>query len=499
MGLFSPTSRNRMRLRLAPYDLVCAFAAPFVSMALRDPRMLAFDHWSDLLSAPFAFALISCFSAILSFLMFRLSDGMSRFFSVHDVMSVCGAVATTVASTSLFLFTFTRLEGIPRSTPLIFALVLGALLILGRAFHRVVTGEQDKVLVRSKPDQLRNIVVVGADMFSALAVKLIGAQNPPTARVVALLDERPDLVGRSVNGVRVVGLAHDLDAILAEYVTHGVEVDQVLVSDGRFELSQAALDSLRTTCEQREIEIVSLSEALNLRPKIVEATSPAPSPASAGVAIPAYFRVKRLIDVFAAIALLLVLSPVTLLVAGLVLIDVGTPLLFWQERIGRNGRRFLLYKFRTYYAPFDWRGDPVPEEDRLSRIGKFLRATRFDEIPQLLNILVGDMSLIGPRPLLPKDQPEDMSIRLMARPGITGWAQVNGGNLVTPDEKEALDAWYIQHCTPLIDLKILVQSLVIATTGERLDRGAIADALSWRAKLNPSLKPDAGGTGGAHP
>ena len=147
----------------------------------------------------------------------------------------------------------------------------------------------------------------------------------------------------------------------------------------------------------------------------------------------------------------------------------------------------MLRKFRTYAAPFDRNGVAIPAADQLSRLGKFMRATRFDEIPQLLNILVGDMSLIGPRPLLPKDQPADPSIRLLARPGITGWAQINGGNSVTPEEKEALDAWYVEHATPLVDMKILAHSLIIAATGERFDRAAIAQALKWRGGLMTKL------------
>ena len=149
------------------------------------------------------------------------------------------------------MFTFTRLDGIPRSTPLIYALVLWGTLILGRAFHRAVTAEQEKGADAGRSDQLRNIVIVGADRFSALVVKLLTAQNPPTARVVALLDERPKLVGRSVNGVRVIGLAHDLDPILDEYATHGIEIDQVLISDHGAALSPSALADLREICEHR--------------------------------------------------------------------------------------------------------------------------------------------------------------------------------------------------------------------------------------------------------
>ncbi len=493
MGLLSPTSRNRIRLRLAPYDVICAMAAPIAALGLRDPHLIEFDSWSNLSSSLYLFAFISTATALISFLAFRVSDGMTRFFSVHDLIAVVAAVASTVAATSFFLFTVTRLDGVPRSTPAILALVLGGALVNGRAFHRAVALERDKAARPQSPDQLRNIVIVGADRFSALAAKLIASQSPRTARVLALLDERPEMIGRAVNGVRVVGSAHDLDAVLDEYAIHGVAIDQVLISDIGANLSVAAMQALSGVCDNRDIEIMSLADAFNLKPKPAVAQDAAEAKAEAApiVTLPAYFGVKRAFDVLASVALLTVLAPATALVAGLVLVDVGTPLLFWQERIGRNGRRFLLYKFRTYRAPYDWRGRAIDPGDRLSLIGRLIRASRFDEIPQLLNILVGDMSLIGPRPLLPKDQPKDMSIRLLARPGITGWAQVNGGNLVNPEEKEALDAWYIQHASPKIDIKILVHSLIIAATGERFNRRAIADALHWRGHLAPNADSEA--------
>lgn len=488
MGFLAPASRNRVRLRFAPYDVACALFAPVIALTLRDPNLLSLEKWADGPPPAALFTAVATLAALVAFLLFRLSDGMSRFFSVHDFVAVCGAVATTIGATSLFMFTFTRLDGIPRSTPFIFALVLAGALILGRAFHRVVAAEQGKALASWKPDQLRNIVIVGADPFSSIAIRLIDSQIPTTTRVLALLDENPDLIGRTISGVRVAAGACDLDSVLEEYEVHGVAVDQVLISD-QSNLSAAACEALEAICEKHEIELLSISEAFGLIPKTVGAVADVPAAARL-VRVSTYFGVKRVFDIFASFIALILLAPLIVVVAGLVLIDVGSPVLFWQERIGRNGRRFLLHKFRTYKAPYDWRGDPVPPEERLSRIGKLLRATRFDEIPQLFSILVGDMSLIGPRPLLPKDQPADPSIRLLARPGISGWAQINGGNLVTPEEKEALDAWYIEHASPLVDLKILIHSAIIAAKGERLNRRAVADALRWRGSVNDRDEPE---------
>jgi lipopolysaccharide/colanic/teichoic acid biosynthesis glycosyltransferase len=140
---------------------------------------------------------------------------------------------------------------------------------------------------------------------------------------------------------------------------------------------------------------------------------------------------------------IVIFSPLFLVVSILILFGFGAPVVFWQKRIGRNGKSFLLYKFRTLHAQFDRDGKPNGNGGDESWIGKSLRRLRLDELPQLFHVLVGEMSLIGPRPLLPQDQPANSTLRLMVRPGITGWAQINGGNLVTTEEKGALDDWYV--------------------------------------------------------
>jgi lipopolysaccharide/colanic/teichoic acid biosynthesis glycosyltransferase len=219
-----------------------------------------------------------------------------------------------------------------------------------------------------------------------------------------------------------------------------------------------------------------------------------PSPASP------FFMIKRWIDIFGSLALIVLLLPILLAGTFLVLLDVGLPILFWQERLGRNGRSFLIYKFRTLQPPFDRNGDPVPESNRLSAIGRFLRSTHTDELPQLLNVLVGDMSLIGPRPLLPEDQPANVRERLTVRPGMTGWAQVNGGKLVSKGDKEKFDGWYLRHASLRTDLHIGVMTLKILLKSHQPSEEALADAeqaqsrnvVSWRGRAE---KQNAAGRG----
>lgn len=171
--------------------------------------------------------------------------------------------------------------------------------------------------------------------------------------------------------------------------------------------------------------------------------------------------IKRLIDCMAAAALLTLSAPVMAAVAIGVWLDVGSPILFRQKRPGLQGRPFVLYKFRTMRASAGGSASVASDPQRLTRYGKWLRATSLDELPELWNILRGDMSLVGPRPLLmqylPLYSPEQMR-RHEVRPGLTGWAQVNGRNALSWEDKFKLDTWYVDHRSLILDLKILLMT-----------------------------------------
>jgi lipopolysaccharide/colanic/teichoic acid biosynthesis glycosyltransferase len=484
MRLRSPTSKSNLNLKLSPFDIFWAAGAPFIALALRDPVLLEPTGFPRELPPTYQYAFVTIICSILAFLLFKVGDGMSHFFSVHDVLAVCGAVAVTVASSSAILFFLTRMDGVPRSTPLIYGLVLGSGMIVARtvvrALHKETPGQRDGIGLDSSPRNPRRVLLIGVDRFSATTIKLSDHQHPRTVQVVAALDTREALLGRSVSGVKIVGRAQDLGAVVDEYAVHGVDVDEVWLSDDAASLTDESLAKLTEQCAERDIKFARISEALNLTPRF------APSPfASRDDAEPAfepsdYLKLKRVIDIIASAALLFALLPLAMIAACLVLFDVGVPVLFWQQRIGLHGRKFLLYKFRTYHPPFDKNGVRTPEELRLSKLGRAIRAGRLDEIPQLLNVLVGDMSLIGPRPLLPVDQPNDPRLRLSVRPGITGWAQINGGTMVTPVEKDALDVWYVRHASFWLDVRIAVSTALFGLSGERMNHAALAQAMDWR-------------------
>lgn len=457
-----------------------------IALALRDPDLLEPGRFPQEIPPTYLFVFVAFLCAVPSLLLFRVSDGLSHLFSIQDALALCAAVAVAVASSSLILFVFTRLEGIPRSTPLIYGLVLGAGLTFDRAvarvFHRRAWKERMSLVSATGPQSLRRIVVIGADRFAAITIKLLDHQRPRTIQAIAVLDARPAFIGRTVCGVKIIAPVHDLSKVLEEYVIHGVDINEIWLSDDAPEISKETIGEIAEYCGQCGIKFFRISEALNLAPSSNVQSHFWTDEGRSAMDVGDYFRVKRVFDVILALALLVALMPLALITAYLALIDVGAPVIFWQQRIGRNGRKFLLYKFRTYHAPFDKTGARIPEEQRLSKIGRMIRAARLDEIPQLLNVLAGDMSLIGPRPLLPHDQPTDPRIRLLVRPGITGWAQLNGGTNATAKEKDALDVWYIRHASIWLDLKIAVGTLLFAFTGEKMNHSVVEQALHWRGE-----------------
>ncbi|QIM48046.1 sugar transferase [Pusillimonas sp. DMV24BSW_D] len=171
---------------------------------------------------------------------------------------------------------------------------------------------------------------------------------------------------------------------------------------------------------------------------------------------------KRLFDILIASAALLLISPVFILIFVMVRIKLGAPALFTQTRPGLNGKPFKLIKFRTMLSAVDNDGVPLPDEKRLTPFGKKLRASSLDELPELWNVVRGEMSLVGPRPLLMEYLPLYSATqyrRHYVRPGITGWAQVNGRNAITWEEKFALDVWYVDNANLALDIKILFMTI----------------------------------------
>lgn len=180
-------------------------------------------------------------------------------------------------------------------------------------------------------------------------------------------------------------------------------------------------------------------------------------------------RIVRLQPVLALLVLVLIL-PMLLIVAGLVVCSLGRPVLFRQMRSGRGGVPFRMVKFRTMHELRDEAGNLLPDELRTTGVGRFLRRSRLDELPELVNVVAGDMNLVGPRPLLPEtiaEMGEGGVLRGSVRPGLTGLAQVSGNTLLGRDEKLALDTWYVRNRSWWLDWRIVLRTVAVVIAGER--------------------------------
>ena len=176
-----------------------------------------------------------------------------------------------------------------------------------------------------------------------------------------------------------------------------------------------------------------------------------------------YKSTKRALDIVMAALALLMLFPLFVVVSCLIILLLGRPLLFCQQRPGLNGKPFILFKFRTMTDARDAQGNLLPDAKRLTPFGRFLRSTSLDELPELINVLKGEMSLVGPRPLLMRyldRYTPEQARRHEVKPGITGWAQVNGRNAISWEDKFKYDIWYVDHQSLWLDLKIIALTIL---------------------------------------
>ena len=464
----APTSSERTRRFLRTVDILSAFLAAPIAVGLRDPSL-----FSGVRAAPtVGYCFIAFGAALLMVIVFHLGQSVYRQTSAREARSVVAASLAATALSTVCSFSIYRLDYIPRSLPVIQVLVLCALLLGGRAIATFRRGSRNLCASNYLVDS--HTLLVSANSYCLSYLKMLDAFNVDRTNLVAILDHNPKLFGRAVLGHPIIGPPSAVARVVGEYQVHGVDVAQVLICENRPKFEDSVWNEIRQFCNSTKVELKFLSDVLGFElaePIENKGESEEPEIGSRG-----YRFAKRAFDLLICVAIAIVISPIVAFVSIGIIIDLGWPIIFWQKRIGYRGRPFLVFKFRTLHALYNRRGDFVEEDRRRSRFGSFLRRTRLDELPQLWNIVCGEMSFVGPRPLLPIDQPKRSQLRLQMKPGVTGWAQINGGKQIAAEEKGALDEWYVRNASVWLDVCIILGTVGTVIFGDRYRGSPVAEA-----------------------
>jgi lipopolysaccharide/colanic/teichoic acid biosynthesis glycosyltransferase len=489
---------------LLAVDLWLVAAATILALVLRENFEVNTERWAALLTA---YLPISIVIAGGVFAAGGLDRGLWRYSSITDYLHI---VVLTVAAVLLIVgsgFAINRLDGIPRSLPILQSMLVAGALVSARVIVRLAADRRSASAELAAPaEPAQTILIVGINALSDLFLRSVRENAAQQIRIAGVLSVDPVIRGRMIQRNEVLGTVENLPEVLEMLNVHGVTVDKIVVAVPRHRLSPRAVEVLRDVQQSSGIAVQLLSQRLGLdrgrrppanpdskggndgarscdAPQAVPPDDAGKNTTSVAAADAAadneYWKLKRIIDICVAASLLALLAPFAPLIALVVVWDVGFPLIFWQQRPGLHGRPFRVYKFRTMCASHDRHFNRVPEDKRLSVVGRVIRNLRIDELPQLWNVLAGDMSLIGPRPLLPQDQSPDFAERLSVRPGLTGWAQVNGGRIISATDKAMLDTWYVKKASFLLDMKIVFRTARMILVGDRINDEAVTQARQY--------------------
>lgn len=477
-------------------DLFIVGLASIAALALRENFAIDSVQWWSFV--PYLCITLAVAGPIL--VVFQLNRSIWRFSGLADYVRAVGATGLIVVAAVAIGFIVNRLDGVARSLPILQGMVMTVGLVGARVLMRVLHDRRrrsDRTEIVSLPSANDTVLLLGWGNVTELFLRSVGELGNGAVQIAGILSPNARHVGRIVQSTRVLGTPENLPEVIAELDVHGIHVGRVVIATPFDRLSDTARRTLLEFEKTTDVRLDFFAERLFGLPDAKTHRSAQERAAESRVGgRPArsdfgisdeeikhllcrpYWRLKRAMDATVALILLIVLLPVTLLVAFIVALDVGLPFLFVQQRPGLRGARFSLYKFRTMGASHSLEGSRIPDDGRVSKVGAMLRRTRLDELPQLFNILIGDMSFVGPRPLVAREQSADILVRLLVQPGLTGWAQVRGGREVSVADKTALDLWYVRHASLKLDLKIAAATVPMVLFGERVDRGAVR--LAWR-------------------
>lgn len=421
-------------------------------------------------------------------LLFGLNRTFWRFTSLNDAVRVSFAAVAVVTLAISIDFALNRSAGVPRLLPLMQVLLL-LYMLAGARFairfrHERRRRARHSQAVHGGPRE--NILVIGLNPIADLFLSCAAETGRDRVEIVGILSEADRHRGRVLRSRKILGPPEAIEDVLHELSIHGVGVDRVVLASPLGQLSPKAREALQNleTCARIRIDCLATRYGMNgdaSAPKIFVGgqfgvAASEVSPGGADVPSHRYLRWKRVLDILVAVTCVVCFAPAMLFVFFVVRLDVGAPAIFWQQRPGAGGRPIRVWKFRTMGPARGRDGRSLSDAERLSSIGHLLRRLRLDELPQVFNILLGHMSLVGPRPLLPIDQPSAPGERLRLRPGLTGWAQINGGRHLSIADKAALDIWYIKNASFGLDMMILAHTARTVLFGEKIDRRAIHEA-----------------------
>jgi len=431
---------------------------------------------------------------------FGLNRTVWRFTSLNDCWLILAAAAWIVVfaiAGNLAVDGIQDIHDMPKSLPVMQGLLILSMLAGVRAAMRLrhTLRRRARVAKAQFRDERENVLLVGLNPIADLFLRCAAENARERIQIAGILSNAERHRGRWLGSCKILGPPEAAEDVLHDLSVHGIRIDRIVLALPYAHLSRRAQESLAEIDRTQAIRVDRLSAQYGLSELISDsdggakeagsdltevAPATAPAPAFGGGDIPAssYLRWKRMIDATGATLGIVCLAPLMLIIGMIVALDVGYPLIFWQQRPGAFGRPIRVLKFRTMRRPRDQNGRTLTDAERISRAGRVLRRLRLDELPQVYNVLLGHMSLVGPRPLLPVDQPSFSAARLRLRPGLTGWAQIKGGRHLSIEDKAALDLWYIRNASFTLDMLILLNTVRTVLFGERIDRRAIDQA--WR-------------------
>ena len=458
-----PRSR---RLLILAHDVIVIAAAFPVAIALAENFTFREQHIVSAVCGSLLLAVI----ASLVWRTMRIQQTMWRYASPDELLTVVKALCAIMVLFLASMFFLNLLDNLSRSVLILFWAVSFAGLFFTRIAYCSAVQAYRRRLHRKESNPTYRVLIQANMEEASAAIQSFLRYHGSQADIVGIISDDAEK-GRLLHGIEILGRTHQIGEALASLDVTG-RYPQVIVLGASQPLSEQVLpDALAIN----KITIINVTDIATYR------TDVGSDAAVIDLAPPAfedklYGRAKRFIDLAVASLALFFLAPLLLIISSAIYLLDGAPVLFVQLRAGKGLHQFHLLKFRTMRPPTDKSGRALTEDERVTWLGSVLRATRADELPQLWNVLKGEMSLVGPRPLLSRDMPKEIGTlaeRYCIRPGITGWAQVNGGKQIGNDAKIPLDIYYIRNMSFEFDLRIMLMTIGMLINGEKITQEAI--------------------------